>query len=141
MDVTQLEWERMAEEKLASTESLLADQRWTSAFYLAGYVIECSLKARIVARVSREPHVIFEDEGFSKKCWTHKLLELVRLSGLWEAHDLEKSTNATFASFWKVVEKWNESSRYETKSEIQARDLYDAIADPLNGVLKWIRSC
>lgn len=39
------ELQRLAQERLADSEALFAAGRFSGAYYLAGYVIECALKA------------------------------------------------------------------------------------------------
>jgi hypothetical protein len=45
-----------------------------------------------------------------------------------------------FVTNWKTVIAWKPASRYESKSEAEARALYAAITDEPNGVLRWIRN-
>jgi len=35
---------------------------------------------------------------------------------------------------------WNVDIRYQERSELEARKLYEAITDNANGVLPWIKS-
>ena len=51
-------------------QHLLSAGRWSRAYYLAGYAVECGLKACVLAYVERTC-VIFLDKKFSEKCWTH----------------------------------------------------------------------
>jgi hypothetical protein len=47
--------------------------------------------------------------------------------------------NPRLAANWSTVKDWSEKSRYEIKSEIQAKDLYQSIVSRNNGILRWIR--
>jgi len=54
-----------------------------------------------------------------------------------------KESNALVDGFvenWKTVKRWTVTSRYESKSEVEARNLYEAITADPNGVLRWIRN-
>ena len=42
-------------------DCLLAGGRWTGAYYLGGYAVECGLKACILARVGATPEIIFDE--------------------------------------------------------------------------------
>ena len=39
-----------------------------------------------------------------------------------------------------IVKDWSEKSRYEQKTEVQARKLFEAITDNKNGVMQWIKA-
>src|SRR5207253_9920677 len=52
------------------------------SYYLAGYAVECALKSCVLARVALEPELIFNEQNYQKKCWTHNIEELVKLAGL-----------------------------------------------------------
>ena len=80
--MNRLQWQELAEMRLADARALLKAHRWSAAYYLAGYAVECGLKACILARMSTAAEVIFDDKKFSEKCWTHALIDLVKLAGL-----------------------------------------------------------
>ena len=85
--------------------------------------------------------MIFEKGGkeFVARCWTHKLRDLVDLSGLTDDLDLKsKRAGTRFGRFWSTATKWGEESRYQEKSQRYAEDLIEAITDN-DGVLPWIK--
>jgi hypothetical protein len=49
------------------------------------------------------------------------------------------SSNQVLNNNWQIVSEWNEVARYKRWSEKQARELFDAVSNPLNGVLPWIK--
>jgi len=49
--VNRAELRQLAEDRILDAEHLLAAGRWSGAYYLAGYAVECGLKACIMARV------------------------------------------------------------------------------------------
>ena len=118
---------------------LLDAQRWSGAFYLAGYAMECGLKACVLAFVERTGE-IFRDKDFSKNCFTHNLTQIIRVAGLVEVHNDWLKTNPGFAGFWGVAKDWTEVSRYQQTTEIAAKELYEAITSVPDGVLPWIRT-
>ena len=138
--VTRLEWRRTAESRLRDAALLLKGRRWSAAYYLAGYAIECALKACIVARVKKHVEVIFQDRRFSEKCWTHDFEELFRLAELEAQWNVGRAANVDLKQNWEVVKNWREMARYQRKSRLEAEELYQAITDPANGVLPWIRN-
>src|SRR5262249_27924968 len=98
--VNRLEWEQLAERWLKDAKAMLAARRWSAAYYVAGYAVECGLKACVLARVAGEAEVIFADRRYSEKCWTHDLLELVKLAGLEGARQGDMATNAVLRKNW-----------------------------------------
>jgi hypothetical protein len=78
------------------------------------------------------------DRRFTEQCHTHELTTLLILA------DLETDLNAagSVAARWLDVKDWTEQSRYEHGRP--ARDVnqfYQAIADPNDGVLQWLKAC
>ncbi len=70
------ELQRLANERIQDARALLAARRWSAAYYLAGYAVECALKACIAKLMKAED---FPDKSFAEKCWTHDLDRLVVL--------------------------------------------------------------
>ena len=137
--VTRLEWQQLAERWLVDAKHLLDDHRWSAAYYLAGYAVECGLQACVLARVAAAPEVIFGDKKFSEKCWTHSVMELVKMADLDAARTADSATNRALRNNWLVVKYWSEQARYKTTSHQMTKRLYDAITDNTNGVMQWIR--
>lgn len=138
--MNRFDFQQLAADRISDGEALLAAHRWAGAYYLAGYAVECGLKSCVLARVSQATEIIFEDRKFSEKCWTHNLLDLVKLAGLEAARASDMAANAALANHWAVVKDWSEQSRYKPSDEAQARLLFHAITDSENGVLPWIRA-
>ena len=129
---------QLAEDRILDAERLLTGGRWSGAYYLAGYAVECGLKACILAYVEAEG-AILQDKKFSEKCWTHDLEDLLALANLTPALDNEAAANTVFSSNWATATQWKETSRYQLKTRAEADTMYDAVANATNGVLPWIR--
>jgi hypothetical protein len=112
---------------------LFKAKKYDGAYYLAGYAIECALKACIAKATRRHT---FPDKQFVNKCHTHNVEELVLHAGLKAALQADPA----LLLCWAVVKDWNEQSRYERKTRVEAKALYDAITDPAHGVLQWIKA-
>jgi HEPN domain-containing protein len=138
--VTRAEWPRIAEERVHDTTALLSVRRWSAAYYLAGYAVECGLKACVVVHVRRHADVVFREKKYSEKCWTHDIEELVKLAGLKTERDTEAPVNSALWLNWQVVKDWSEVARYQRKTRDDAEKLYQAVTDSANGVLPWIKS-
>lgn len=131
------ELQQLAELRIRDAEALLSAQQWSGAYYLAGYAVECALKACIAKLTSQYD---FPDKNFVNKCYVHDLERLIDLAGL-EPHLLkEMRQNGLLESNWRVVKNWNEDYRYKQSSELEARKLFNSIADPKNGLYPWIQN-
>ncbi len=138
--MTRTEWQRIAEERVLDAEALLDKQRWSAAYYLAGYAVECGLKACVEVYVERHADVVFREKEYSKQCWTHDIEKLVALAGLKGQRDADIAANAVLDDNWLIVKQWSEIARYESRTQLKAEDLYRAVTDSANGVLPWIRN-
>ncbi len=130
----------MAGERVRDAAALLKVRRWSAAYYLAGYAVECGLKACVVAYVKRHIEVIFRERRFSEKCWTHDFDELLRLAQLIARRDADVAAEPALRRNWLIVKNWSETARYERKARVEAEGLYQAVTDPASGVLAWIRN-
>ena len=131
-------WQKLAFERVKDAKGLLQIKRWSAAYYLAGYAVECGLKSCIIAYLMRTDD--FPDKRFSEQCWTHDLQKLVALAGLGAALAADLAADADFARNWDNVSKWNESSRYDLTPKTKAERMVAAVADSKHGVLSWIKS-
>jgi hypothetical protein len=127
--------QRLAKERIGDAKALLATRRWSGAYYLAGYAVECALKACIAKLMKSEE---FPDRNFAEKCWTHHLPQLVILAGLKSAFDLALKADPDLRNSWDTVKDWNESSRYGRVPKSDAEELYEAITDKKHGVFSWL---
>ncbi len=131
--------QRLARERLADAKALLAAGRWSAAYYVAGYAVECGLKACILARVTAAPEILFEDRRYSEKCWTHNLSQLMGLAGLTTTFDADCAADPDLLVNWDTATAWTESSRYQRRAKADAENLYEAIVDKRHGVMRWIK--
>ena len=84
--------------------------------------------------------VIFTDRKFSERCFTHSLEDLLKVAALDPFFGMSTSADPVLDKNWEVVKDWNETARYAEWDETKARKLYNAVTDPVNGVLSWIRN-
>jgi HEPN domain len=129
--------QQLSEQHLGDAQVLLDQKRWPGAYYLAGYSVECALKA-CIAKLTRVHD--FPDRDFARDIYTHKLAILVGLAELDKARIEKCKASPTFDLHWRRVKFWSEESRYDTsKGEQEAHDLIRAISDNQEGVLPWIK--
>src|SRR5688572_26697682 len=118
------EWQRLANERIADAKALLGTKRWSAAYYVAGYAVECGFKSCILARLTGAAELIFEDKRFSEKCWTHVLPQLLELADLKEVLAADMAMDLDLRTNWEKVKEWGESSRYTRKTKNSAEELF-----------------
>jgi HEPN domain-containing protein len=134
--VNRAELQRLANERISDAKLLLTARHWSAAYYLAGYGVECALKASIAKLMKSEE---FPDRNFAEKCWTHNLPQLLALAGLKADLDAALQADPDLDDNWDTVKDWNESSRYARTPKADAERFYQAIAEKKHGVLSWIK--
>src|SRR5437870_340048 len=106
-------------------EGAMDQKKWDGAFYLAGYAVECALKACIAKQTSE--HDFPPTRNYSMDCYTHDLEKLISLAGLRVIWSADTNTDADLKLNWDIVLDWNESSRYQRKTQAEAQWLYNSI--------------
>ena len=125
----------MADLRAEEARILLAKGKQQGAYHLAGYAIECALKACIAKKTKKfqfPPKIEFVRELYS-----HKLNALMSVAGLDADLKKEMDANKAFKDNWLTVKDWTEESRYRTSS-LPGKDMYNAVAGT-DGVLPWIK--
>jgi len=125
-----------AQSKLDDAVLMLQHQRWSSAYYLAGYAVEFALKACIARQVASET---IPDKAFLRDVFSHKFPELVGLAGLRLELRQAQDGDPDFASYWAIVLEWTPDVRYSGSGALEAQLLAQAVGEPEHGVLQWIR--
>ncbi|MDY3561554.1 hypothetical protein R5W23_002832 [Gemmata sp. JC673] len=134
--------QKLAEERLLDAQALLAAERWSAAYYLAGYTVECGLKSCVLRHLDATG-AIFTDAEYLKSlagCWTHDIEKLIKLAGLIIEFGKARQADPALDRFWAITKNWSETSRYKEAAENDARELVEAITHEPNGVLRWIRT-
>jgi AbiV family abortive infection protein len=126
----------LAEERLTDAQVLLANGRFGAAYYLAGYVVECALKACIAKLTKAEDFPIKN----SSSVYTHDLKKLASAAGIDAAIAQLGRNDKAFETNWAYMTLWSEESRYDRYGDLQmAALMLDAVSDPKHGVLQCIR--
>lgn len=128
---------QLAEARLREAEVLLNAGEWSGAYYLAGYAVECGLKACIAKQTGLHD---FPDKDRAQKSYSHKLVELVKVAGLDASLDAEALANPLFRTNWMIAKRWNETARYAQWAATEAHALLNAINHPSEGVLLWLKN-
>src|SRR4051812_47467578 len=74
------DFQTLADKRMREARALLAAGEPDGAFYLAGYAVECALKACIIKKLNASDK--WPDRNFSDLCYRHDLLVLLRLADL-----------------------------------------------------------
>jgi HEPN domain-containing protein len=126
----------IAEIRLRESKALLAAGLFDGAYYLAGYSVECALKACIAKRTQEHE---FPDKKLVNDSHTHDLGKLLQLAELTIELQTAMQANPAMQSSLAAVQDWSETSRYEKKSAQEAAELLQAIEDQAGGLLPWIK--
>jgi hypothetical protein len=129
------EFQQLAAVRLREAKLLLSAKAPDGAYYLAGYVVECALKACIAKFTQRHD---FPDKVRVNRSHTHNLNDLIGVAGLKDPH-VEAMRQSEFAWRWEIVIKWTEQSRYSTHSAQESSDLIEAIENRQHGILQWLK--
>jgi hypothetical protein len=129
-------FQQLAQLRLTEARLLWVNGSPSGAYYLAGYAIECALKAVIAAdfRANEIP-----DLRYVRDIYTHDLSALLRLAELEQKLEAEKKTNRGLYQRWETVKTWSERARYDIWTEASASAILDAI-DGDEGLLRWLQN-
>ncbi|ASB71470.1 HEPN domain-containing protein [Bacillus subtilis] len=105
--------------------------RYDGAYYLAGYVLECALKA-CIAKKTKE-HDFPPNKKTIQNIYTHNLNTLLKEAGLsFPDKDIEGN--------WGTVKDWSEEARYKTHNEEDVSEFIIAALDPEEGIFQWLKT-
>lgn len=144
---TRSELQKLSQQRVDEARILLSSNRPDAAFYLAGYGIECALKAA-VCRTLDQGDFYQPDRGnkaaryvqdrIFREFKTHNYSDLLVLSGLSAKLDTVRLTNPVVESAWVLIEgmKWSEQARYQlgTKSAVNVYNFVEAVET----IIRWI---
>jgi HEPN domain-containing protein len=134
--MNRIDFQEIAEIRLRESRALLAAGFPEGAYYLAGYAVECALKACIAKRTREHD---FPEKKLAIESHTHNLKELLRLAELNTELDTVIAADSGMASALDKIQDWSETSRYKRKTSQEATDLLNAVEDQTGGLLPWIR--
>ena len=140
--MNQTDLQNLSEMRLKEARDLMATGNPCGAYYLAGYAVECAIKA-CIAKQTRQGD--FPDKKRAIDAFDHGLDKLITVAELRAAFDqrlaLDRATpQKAFAKNWATVSAWNVETRYETHFSAQdAAEIIEAIENPQNGILIWLQ--
>jgi hypothetical protein len=128
--------QRLSNARIREAKILFAAGEYSGAYYLAGYAVECALKACIAKATQRFD---FPDKVRVNGSYSHKLADLLKIANL--TADLEQAVqvNGKLGASWNVVSNWSEQSRYVICSGSDADAMIKAVGKLRDGVIPWIK--
>ncbi len=132
------DFQKLADLRIKEAKILLENKCFEGAYYLAGYAVECALKACIAKKTKRFDFP--PKDKIVRELYTHNLEQLRKLAELPLNLEAKKKSMIQFELNWAVVKGWKEEVRYETEvDDKRANNLYSAITDKKHGVLSWLK--
>jgi hypothetical protein len=134
--VDRKDFQELSRVRLKEATALLRLGLFDGAYYLAGYSVECALKACIAKGTQRFE---FPDRKRAESSYSHSLRDLIRVAGLEEARLERAGKDPDFRTNWDVAQSWSEQSRYQRHRQESAQTLLGAVGDRRHGVISWIK--
>jgi len=130
--------EKLVDIRITESKVLLDSDNFHGAYYLAGYALECALKACIAKQVQAFD---FPNKQLANASHTHKLSDLLGTAGLKQKLTSKEKEDQEFSLNWAVAKDWTEASRYDcTIEQTRALDLFNAVTDNESGILAWLKT-
>src|SRR5215471_1423931 len=101
LPITRREFQRLADLRASEAGVLARNRKQQGAYYLAGYSVECALKACIAKQTKR--HEFPPKHDYVREVYTHNLNKLLQLAGLDKELEIDMKTNGALANNWNVV--------------------------------------
>jgi len=130
-DLKELSTVRLREAKVLSEAEC-----WDGAYYLAGYAVECALKACIAKTTARYD---FPAKQKVVDSHTHNLNTLVIVAGMEKLLKTRSQSDLVFREHWNSALDWSEKSRYERISQESAEELLVAVSERRHGIIPWVK--
>jgi hypothetical protein len=136
--MNKVDLERLSSIRIKEAEALLNAGCYHGAYYLAGYALECTLKACIAKQVKAFD---FPDKKLANDSWVHDLNKLLGTAQLHQALKDKENQDREFRLNWAIAKFWSEESRYDCNIDaLKAQELFNAITDTSSGILPWLQN-
>ncbi|MGB6131009.1 MAG: HEPN domain-containing protein [Acidobacteriaceae bacterium] len=130
------DFQNLSGARLREAQVLFRQKQYSGAYYLAGYAVECALKACIAKQTRRFD---FPDWDIVKNSYTHNLSKLAGIANL-EGMRLQRANqDPIFGKNWALAILWSEESRYRSTGRADCVAFLNAIMEEQHGVLPWLR--
>lgn len=124
----------LAQTRIREARVLLRAQEFDGAYYLAGYAVECAIKAIVVSSI---PAGVLLSPKAAQQLYTHDIKKLADHAELHSKLKTEASERQRVS--WTTIIAWSEQRRYQIGvDEVSATSFLDAVDNPAHGVLPWL---
>lgn len=130
------ELQALATLRLREARVLFKAKQYSGAYYLAGYSVECALKACIARQTQRFD---FPDKKRAENSYSHQPSGLLKVADLEKDLQADMKANTKLQASWDQVNSWSEQSRYKLWSQAEANAMIEAAGRRQDGVLPWIK--
>ena len=127
------EFQRLAILRAEEAAVLANNGKEEGAYYLAGFAVECALKACIAKR-TRQHQYPPKNAG---QYYDHNLDALLQLADLRNALESEMKRSRQFEKNWETVHDWDVEKRYESTG-LKGAEMVTAVSSA-DGVLEWLK--
>jgi hypothetical protein len=125
----------LSQQWIEDARILSAARRFAGAYHSGGVALECVLKAKIAKSIQAEE---FPDKRLAEKAWGHDPAALLKLGELERSMD---QAPAEVQTNWATVKDWTVDSRYNRDvNPVTVTAFLEALDDPRDGILPWLRS-
>jgi HEPN domain-containing protein len=128
--------QELSKVRLKEAKALMELGLYDGAYYLAGYAVECALRACIAKDTRRHQ---FPDKKRVDSSHSHDFAQLIRVAGLEDEHRERLRSDADFDANWEIVKRWSEQSRHRWNGRESAQALVSAVSNRRHGVISWIK--
>ncbi len=138
--MTRSDFKKLSEARITDAKVLLGARRFDAAYYLAGYSVECAIKAYITKQIRK--YQFPEGPEKVRKIYTHNLEDLIKVVELSDQFQKEIKSDAALETNWGIAKDWSEQTRYHRNGKIaekKAKAMIDAVSDPTHGVLQCLQ--
>ncbi|MBM3237734.1 HEPN domain-containing protein [Candidatus Poribacteria bacterium] len=128
-------YEEISRRMLTDARFLLKNGRWHGAVYLAGYAVECKLKAAVCRYLGVE----VLPESFR----THDIQSLIRSAGLAEAVDSDKVIQVRFRridSMWRTEIRYAGNPPLPLQGGDYGKQEAENFLDTVRRIVQWLNT-
>jgi HEPN domain-containing protein len=95
--------QKLSNMRIREAKILFAAGEYSGAYYLAGYAVECALKACIAKGVQRYD---FPDKSLAHKSYVHNLGDLAKLADPNSELAIATRANPKLEASWNLAKSW-----------------------------------
>jgi hypothetical protein len=137
MPTERVTFQKLAQLRVDEAKALLGHRQSSGAYYLAGYAIECALKA-VIAKQFRAEEI--PDRALVNKIYERDLSKLLSLAGLEAELNAARRADSELDHRWSIVKNWTEQARYSIWTDKDAASIMDGVAGDgrAEGLFQWL---